>query len=382
MSNGTENFLVLCRCLSADASPPAFAGLRAEISSGRIDWEGVVALANRHFVTPALWVSFREKGLSDCIPGDLADFLRNVHRLNVARNEKIREQAREIVVGLNTADIEPIILKGGVHLFENTFGDLGALMMLDLDFLVPGEKIDSSVAALSALGYEVQGEGEEWTYHYLPLSRPGGAATVDLHRDVGEQRDVLKADFAFREAVRLKANGLRLSALAPTHRVVHNIFHAQIQNRRHEIGIIPLKDLHYLVAICTRHSDAIVWADVRQTFEGHGLRKALDSCLYLANRLLGLPQPPEVPQTFRARLHYRRCLAQIRWKGLTSLAGRWATATHPFKRYNIDYIYRCGTNPFRLNLYRIRHAWKFLKKYKWKIFEKLKVTRKTFYDFG
>ncbi len=114
----------LRRCLSQDRSPAAVAALGHALDT--TDWKGLVDLANRHFLTPALWWALEEKGLAGRLPGDLREFLRRAHSLNLARNEGIRAQAGEIATTLDRSGIVPIVLKGGVHLFEDA-GALGVL---------------------------------------------------------------------------------------------------------------------------------------------------------------------------------------------------------------------------------------------------------------
>ncbi len=71
-------------------------------------------------------MGLEDKGLAGRLPRDLREFLRRAHSLNLTRNEGIRAQAGENATTLDRAGIVPIVLKGGVHLFEDA-GALGAL---------------------------------------------------------------------------------------------------------------------------------------------------------------------------------------------------------------------------------------------------------------
>ncbi len=64
-------------------------------------------------------MGLEDKGLAGRLPRDLREFLRRAHSLNLARNEGIRAQAGEFATTLDRAGIVPIVLKGGVHLFED-----------------------------------------------------------------------------------------------------------------------------------------------------------------------------------------------------------------------------------------------------------------------
>ena len=60
------------------------------------------------------------------------------------------------------------------------------------------------------------------------------------------------------------------------------------------------------------------------------------------------------------------------------LARDWAAATQPFKRHAMDLIYGCGTNPIKVNAYRVRHAWYLLRKYRGQIRSKIMENRATY----
>ena len=61
------------------------------------------------------------------------------------------------------------------------------------------------------------------------------------------------------------------------------------------------------------------------------------------------------------------------------LAHEWAAATQPFKRHAMDLIYGCGTNPIKVNAYRVRHAWYLLRRYRGRIRSKI-VEKRAMYD--
>lgn len=386
MNKAVKHFLFVCRCLSYDKSPPALSALREDIGSGDVDWRDVVEIANRHFVTPALWVALRDKGLVQCLPRDLCDFLSEIHRLNVIRNGELRKEALIVAAGFNDAGIVPVMLKGGAHLFENAFGDPGTRMMRDLDILVPMDRFDESVAILDSLGFQTEQESDEWveTHSFPAVWRPGGVAPIELHKDVGPQRSVLEAEVALRDAVPVEADGHKLLVLSPTHQVIHNFFHGQIQDQFHGLGFISLKQLNDLLAIWDRHGNAVDWKAICKTMERQGWSTALTSYVHQANHLLDLPAQADVPPTLRAKLHFRRCLAQIRWKGLMSFFSFWAAATMPLKWSRINYNHDCGGKSYLINSYRILYLYNYFtsKRFDRNIGERIKNRRDVHYDFN
>ncbi len=371
MNKAVENFLLLCRCLRPRLGKDEIADLRRALGEDGGRWSEIIQLANAHYLTPALWSALEDKGLVDCLPEDARDFLRDAHRLSGVRNTRVREQASELVGVLNDAGITPVMLKGGVYLFEGDRRAFTTRMMVDLDLLVPERQLERSVSVARDLGYEILTEAKHRTHQYHPLGRPGDPASVEFHRDVGKQRTLLPVNKAFRQAVPLNADGLRLLALSPTHRVLHNIFHAEIQDRAFILGRFPLRALHDLLLITGTHGEEIEWPEIRAAMARERLDNVLDSYLSLANRFLGLPLPPGFEPPLRAGIHHHWRLAQVRWKPLESMIDFLGTMTHPFGRARIEYIYGQTSNPVVLQLNRVRHGLVLIGMYRFRVFAKL-----------
>ena len=337
----------------------------------------IVRVANQHLVAPALLHALRQKGLVDDLPPDVAAYFAELHSGNADRNRQLHRQALEVAKALNGRGISPLFLKGGLTLFEPAFGDIGNQMMRDLDILVRRPNFDEAIIVMRSLGYEPVGDQHGWHYAYPPLCRSGDTASIDLHRDVGNQRLFLNAEAAFRDAVPVETEGVRALGLSPTHRIFHNVFHAQIQNRQHELGIASIKELHAMAAICSQYADAIDWDAVYHLFGRHRLARVLDGQLELANRLLSLPLPDCRQRT--APIHYAKCMMRARWPTLARAANAWAAATHPFKRTNIEYMFGGGSR-LRLNINRARYGLRVLRRYRWSIFTGVRSKRMVFYE--
>ncbi len=95
MSEAVETLLLICRCLKLDRSDSAVSRFQQDLSERSDRWPAIIDLANPHYLTPALWAALEEKGLTECLPADAQDFLREAHRLNRARNIGIKEQAED-----------------------------------------------------------------------------------------------------------------------------------------------------------------------------------------------------------------------------------------------------------------------------------------------
>jgi hypothetical protein len=360
------NFLFLCRCLSVDHSPAAIATLREEMRAGEVDWRQIAQLAADYFLTPALWVSLSRKGLKADLPEDARDFLQYVHGLNVERNKSIKAQVLQIASRLNQVGVEPILLKGAVHLFDSAYGDLGARMMRDVDILVSEDEIERVLEVLAELGYRPTGKA--WHPHmYSVLCRPGETWSFDLHRYLGYQRDIVAPGDVRREAVTLEADGLKLRAPSPTHQVFHNMHHAQLQNQCHVLGLLPLMQLYDFAALCRHHTGAVDWTWLRAIARTHGLDSPLRAYVHSAVELFGLPRPCAIPVSVRAKLHHRRCLAQLRHPMTLYLVQQLGGVTGAFRPLHVRDRYGCGTNPLVITFLRLRLVYDVFREHGWRV---------------
>jgi hypothetical protein len=116
-------------------------------------WRDVLELANRTWVTPAVFLALRAHGRLDAIPDDVRDFLAFIHERNVLRNRRLRAQLVEAVRALNGAGVEPVLLKGAIALWGASEDELGRRMMNDLDLSVGPQDTERAEAALLGLGY-------------------------------------------------------------------------------------------------------------------------------------------------------------------------------------------------------------------------------------
>jgi hypothetical protein len=339
-------------CLSHDDTGAASAALQDQLTGGRIDWLVVLDLANRNWVTPALAVAMRRKKLFDLLPEDLKQYLAMIHELNCQRNRQIGQQAAELVTGLNRHGIRPLLLKGAISLFEAGFEE-GLFVMADVDLLLNDQEIPPAATILRTLGYSTFGE-EPHHAHAETFHRPMSTISIDLHWDLGPQRRLLSSAMAQEAAVDLSGNGLDLTGLCPTHRVLlllmsFSIFDPQYRNRE-----IPLRGLHNLAAICNRHR--IDWEAVAEAVSNHGLEGPAQAWLHMASCLLQVPVPQALHHSDTARRHLRRCLRRLNYPRSAGALGYLGLAIWAFNPFRMDYRYGCGLRGWPLNSARSRHA--------------------------
>lgn len=367
-----NSFLLLCECLSLDDRSAAAHRLDEALATPDVA-QAIVRTADDEMLAPALWMALRRRDLADILPEDIRGSLQRRYQMNALLNERIRDEAEHVSEVCGRAGTIPVALKGGAFLYEVDPQNLGVRAMRDLDFLIPEPALGSVAEAMLSDGYRIkEGEDENWTYAYPALERPGGIVAIELHQYVGQQRSLLPADLAWEGVRPLESSGGSVQCLSPTHRVWHNVFHSQIQDRGQLFGFIWLRQLVDLADICTRHAEDIDWHELERLFDQQGLGRVLFLRLYQAQQLLGLRWPLSLPPGVREKILHQRSvfLIRVRWAmWLTRLA---AGVTAPLKKYHLDLLYGCGTNNFwRLFLCRIRHACKIARSHRGAIFQRV-----------
>src|SRR5262249_8543919 len=137
-----------------------------------------------------------------------------------------------------------------------------SVMLSDVDLLVPAGKVEQAIGTAVSLGYSVGSAVPGG--HSVALWHPERAASIDLHHDLGPQRNLLAAEEARGRAERVEE--LPLWRLSPTDRAIHNIYHAQIQNRGYRLALLSLQQLCNLGLLLERHGDEIDWGFVGRQF--------------------------------------------------------------------------------------------------------------------
>ena len=364
MPNRLSSFKFFSQCLSTVYGKEDINKLRKEITQDNIAWEDIITLANNMMLTPALWVSLSDKGLTRNLPSDLYEFLKELHDLNSQRNKKLKSQALEAIQTLNSIDVKPVLLKGSGYLFLNSFGDIGTRMMYDLDIMVPKLAMTSCIKAFHDLDYHSDPEDDEQFinhHHSAPLIRTGEFGAIELHHELLSQKasSILPTTDAWKQIEALPAVATTVYVLSPTHRVLHSILHSQIVDGYHKRYIINLRSLHDLANLIKADGDKIDWVYIQKAMHSHTLKQALLGQLYQANKLFGIKWPEPMRANLSCRFHYLLCVAGIRWK-------RFARFNRDMRRYSrIDICqrYNCEDKGFQIIKFRLIYTAELIKRW-------------------
>ena len=231
------------------------------------DWPTLLQIANRGWLVPALYVALRHYDQLHQIPPPVSDYLSFLHSRNCERNLRLRRQLLEATTALNAAGVEPILLKGAVHLFTAADDDLGARMLSDLDISVGPVEMARTRSALGALGYEAHGNARE-------LARTQDAAVIELH----DRPSARSARYLTGDLKACSPKTVRDGAVAripsATARSLHLLVHDMIKEGDYWSFKLDLRHLYDLAGLA-RSEPGVDWQTLSEVLSDGVARDAL-----------------------------------------------------------------------------------------------------------
>lgn len=258
------------------------------------DWGPVLALANRTWLTPALYCALAGSGRLDDLPAEARGYLDFIHARNRERNLRLRDQLLEAVAALNRVEIDPTLLKGAIGLFTASDAGIGRRMMSDIDLGVQACELAAATACLAALGYEDLASARG-------MARPEDAAMLELRPHA--PFSPAGARLPHRHHPALVACGpARAWVPSPTSRALHWIRHDMIKEGDYWRGRIDLRHLHDLAQLAGT-GEGIDWSTLRAIMSDKFERNALETQLLMLQHLFGSEVPP--PLAYRPIIRFR-----------------------------------------------------------------------------
>ena len=262
------------------------------------DWRPVLALANRTWLTPALYCSLAGSSRLDDLPAEARNYLAFIHARSRERNLRLRDQLVEAVAALNKVDINPTLLKGAVGLFAVSDDGIGRRMMSDIDLAVQSFEAAAARSCLIGLEYEdvIGARG---------MARPQDAAMLELR-----QHSVLPpagSGLPRRlHPILVECGPARAWVPSPTSRALHFIMHDMIKEGDYWRGRIDLRHLYDLAQLAGT-SVGVDWSYLRETMSDNTGRNALETQLLTLQHLFGTKvSPPPDRRPIVSFQHWRR----------------------------------------------------------------------------
>ncbi len=267
-----ETLKLLCQCIAPIQNTEV---ILAEINSPDFEWEPVIYCSGQHLVTPALYFYLKKKKIFPLLNQELRDYLGLIYDLNLSRNKKIKEQLLALLPVLNTAGIEPLLLKGIASLLGELYESPGIRVLGDIDILVSKDKLNAAKNILLAQGYtftpfrfqDIVGENK----HLPAFIHNDQPVAIEIHRHpvALKHSEWVNNLSAWKNSTQifLKTGVVRLPTLE--FRLLHNFCHCQIGDRGYLRGYINVRQL-------------FEWVKLRKEYEGEidwiGINKKVDKC--------------------------------------------------------------------------------------------------------
>lgn len=304
MTSQYASLIHLCQCFRGE--PP-----------DDVDWMSLIGLANQTLTTPAL-IDIIERYPTK-IPSDVRNYVDEIFKRNVVRNERLSAQLMEALGALNAANITPVLFKGSAMLVSSNGSRAETRLISDLDILVPPEQIDAASNCLRRLGYGVHFQSPDsaakW---YADLERPGDAGMIDLHQKPPGHGFFYGISGDTKQHCRLVSwMGTSVYIPSSTYHALMLIIHDQFQDADYWVGKIDLRHLLDLRDLANA-SEGIDWGLLASLAPGKLARNAMETQLVALSLLLGVEVPSAMRLRLIPRIQHRRRMLQIRLPALSS----------------------------------------------------------------
>jgi hypothetical protein len=297
-------FRLLCAVLASQNAETSCVDAQAFRDPATVD--ALINFAEEERVCPALHEAVT--AISDkLVTNALRHTLAQRWEKNLRRNVMIRGILLELAETGALAGIEFVALKGAAWLSEDETNVAAWRSLLDIDVLVAPQRFNEIPNLLLRLGYKRASDSKRFrnNFHHAPYWKPSTAVTIEVHRHLGWQYNLLSPEIVFANAKRVVPGLLQP---APWCRAFHAIAHWQIQDHGFSRGSTPVKEVLEISRFLTRPD--VDWSAVMAHARAVGASEACEAATALAATLLSAPVPPEIAIGQTARKHVRHSLAR------------------------------------------------------------------------
>lgn len=290
------------------------------------DWNKIIRYADATLLLPALYSGLKRHNLLHHLDAETSEFLESIHALNSHRNSSIKYQAIELIKLLNTADIEPILLKGIAGLLTDLHEDPAERVMSDIDILINPNDLPTAIDILLKNNYKFYKEPSShdldmtYKHHAPPLVSEGNLASVELHirpAPLAGKKTLLDFDSANKGSKPINIQGARALLPTPEVRLLHNFNHSQHQDgKNYFFGRIHIRGLLDWIRLTDKFEDNVDWSAVIERISTHSRSRSFSAYLLNASEYFGYVQPISKLSTGFAKLHILRQKAIINFPPL------------------------------------------------------------------
>jgi hypothetical protein len=311
VSSQTDSAFI-CRCLA----PVEFGdGLLVEGIEDK-DWDRIIKFSDANYVSPALFLGLNRYGLFAHLGEGIQDYFEGIHALSAARNMHLKAQGVDLIRLLNSAKIEPVLLKGFANLIDDLYEDDGERIMRDIDVLIEEEELPKALKVLLENGYRYFQEPSVFDLdmkykHEAPsLMAEGQPAAVELHIKptiLAGKRTLLDTAYARKGARTVNIDGAHALMPSPEFRLLHNYFNSQYhEGQSYRFASLHIRGLFDWVRLRQSFDADVNWQDLVGRVRRYHLYRSFSGYLLSAHEFFGQPIPEFVKPDRSARVHIWR----------------------------------------------------------------------------
>ena len=186
---GPDERRLIINCARLEPDSPMH-GQTEEVLRRPLAWDALLLFAELHSVAPLLHHHLKQFDGSGLIPSEARRRLLQLSHRAGYQNRQFSQAFQDVWDGFAEAQIPVVVLKG-LSLAELIYGNLGLRPLIDLNLLIPRERLETAKGLLSRMGYVDRTRYPvqrlyRWMYSQVSLVRP-----VDFEVRLLLQWDVL-----------------------------------------------------------------------------------------------------------------------------------------------------------------------------------------------
>jgi hypothetical protein len=292
MASRYRAWSLLVRILFDADTPVSNGKLRQLLLPDESFWQDIISMANANHVTAALWNSLRSKQLDGSLSLDAKEYLESFNVLNLHKNTAIRKQGLECMAVLNSADIEPMPIKGLAYQLGAAGDDVTNRFLIDIDIMVPAESASLAQAELAKVGFDsFPNETVDYSthLHLQPMWRKGSPATIEIHRAPVTELffAALPTPEVWKNSSSNELQGVRFRLPNPTDAAMIVFLHNVMIDRCQALYLTPLRSFLDASWLRSQHDHALNWSQNLQRAGRIDAEAAFRRFAYTLYRLAG-----------------------------------------------------------------------------------------------
>lgn len=182
----------------------------SEFDFENLDYEELIKIASSQLIIPLIYSKFKKLNLINFLEDDFRKYIREIHTINLNRNNILIKEIERIEKILNNEKIKFVLIKGAAFIKKKIYENIGERMIGDIDILVNKEDSIKITRILENNGYfKNKPVTKFWKKKHLPrfINRKNLFA-IEIHTELIDykKRKLLSADIFKKSKDKLRHN--------------------------------------------------------------------------------------------------------------------------------------------------------------------------------